>query len=149
MYLANSFCHLFYFIAIVPIPNLREKYFFHKDSINTDFFVTDLPVVTIPFNTYEVTVGGYIIIQCIVSSDSAVTAVKWTKTLNRQTEIILTHGNFRYTGGTIDSPSLGITQATLADEGSYTCSATNFVGTTSSQQTYLYISGSMLCIINK
>jgi len=132
----------------IPIPNLEGKYFFHKDS-NTAFFVTDLPVVTIPFKTNEVTVGGSIIIQCTVSSDLAVTAVKWTKTLNGQTQIIPTHGNFRYTGGTINSPSLGITQATLADEGSYTCSATNFIGTTSSQQTYLYISGSMLYIINK
>ena len=104
----------------------------------------DLLRVSITHDTYIVAVGEFVILQCTVTSDTPVTAVKWTKTFNGRTQYIVTSGNSRYSGGTINSPTLGITKAVYSDMGYYTCWATNTEGTTSSQQTYLNVSGSMI-----
>jgi hypothetical protein len=59
-----------------------------------------------------------------------------------KTQKFLIGGNSRYSGASVNSPSLVITNAVNADEGYYTCSATNVVGTGISQQTFLDITGS-------
>jgi hypothetical protein len=48
----------------------------------------------------------------------------------------------RFSGATVNSPTLTISQAQVADEGYYVCFATNSVGTGQSSQTFLDVIGS-------
>ena len=53
-----------------------------------------------------------------------------------------TNNNNKYSGSTVQTPSLTITGATAGDEGNYVCSATNSVGTATSSDTFLDVVGS-------
>jgi hypothetical protein len=50
----------------------------------------------------------------------------------------------KYSGSTVSTPSLTITNAQNSDEGNYVCYATNLAGTGSSSQTFLDVVGSKL-----
>ncbi|CAG2256290.1 HMCN [Mytilus edulis] len=102
-----------------------------------------IPVVTIPQSQYSVTVGSSVTMVCTVSANPAHTSVNWQKVVNGvSTNINLSQTN-KYSGSTTSSPSLTIINAVIADQGYYTCSAQNSVGTGTSSQTYLGVSGSM------
>jgi hypothetical protein len=89
-----------------------------------------------------VTVGGFVTLQCTVSGNPSVTTVQWTRVLIGQSQNVVTGGNTRYSGGSVNSPSLGISNVVNSDEGYYRCSATNSIGTGTSQQTFLDVAGS-------
>ncbi|VDI76862.1 hemicentin [Mytilus galloprovincialis] len=105
--------------------------------------VGNLPIATIGSNQYAIIVGGSVTLGCSVSGNPAVTSVQWTREVNGQNQNIVISGNNRYSGGTVNSPSLVISNVANSDEGYYRCSATNIVGTGVSQQTFLDITGSI------
>ena len=49
----------------------------------------------------------------------------------------------RYSGSTVNTPSLTITNADQSDRGFYVCCASNCIGTGVSQQTFIDVQGSM------
>ncbi|XP_063428583.1 hemicentin-1-like isoform X6 [Mytilus trossulus] len=105
--------------------------------------VGNLPIATIGSNQYAIIVGGSVTLGCSVSGNPAVTSVQWTREVNGQNQNIVISGNNRYSGGSVNSPSLVISNVANSDEGYYRCSATNIVGTGVSQQTFLDITGSI------
>lgn len=84
--------------------------------------------------------GGTATIVCTVDSTPSATSVQWQKIQNGIPSTLTISG--RYSGGTVSSPSLVISNVDSSDEAFYVCSATNSVGTGQSSQTYLDIQGS-------
>jgi hypothetical protein len=75
----------------------------------------------------------------LLKSHSSVT---WQRIVNGVLTTVLVDG-VRISGGSVNSPSLTITNAVSGDEGNYICTASNIAGTGSSQQTFLDVTGSM------
>lgn len=107
------------------------------------FFVlfSAIPTVSILSNSYSVTQGGTITLQCTVSANPTHTSVTWLRIVNGQQTTVTIDGS-RLTGGTVTTPSLTISNAATSDEGNYICSAANSVGTGSSQTSFLDVTGS-------
>ena len=103
----------------------------------------DVPVVTVSQPTYSTNIGNTIVLACVVSANPAHTAVFWTRQINNgNTETLNPASSTKYSGSTIQSPSLTINNVDTSDEGNYICHATNAVGTGQSSQTFLDIVGS-------
>ncbi|XP_052103319.1 hemicentin-1-like [Mytilus californianus] len=102
-----------------------------------------LPVVTIAQSQYYATVGSSVTMGCTVSANPVYTLVSWQKVLNGVAANINLSQTSKYSGSVITSPSLTIINVVTADQGYYTCSAQNSVGTGTSSQTYLGILGSV------
>lgn len=103
-------------------------------------FFPGTPSVVVPQPTYSVNFGGTVTLTCTVSANPAHNSVYWQKVVNGVSQPV-TIGN-RYTGSTVSSPSLTISNAVQNDEGFYVCYAVNSVGTGNSQQTFLDVQGS-------
>lgn len=94
-------------------------------------------------NTYSVNIANSITLECTITANPAHTSVTWLRVLNGVTSSINLGGNVqKYSGSTVNTPSLTITNAVQSDEGYYICQATNTVGTGQSSQTYLDVVGS-------
>ena len=87
-------------------------------------------------------VSGTVTLQCVVNANPTHTVVQWQKVVNGVITDVVMSSNNRYSGSTVNSPSLTISQAAFSDEGNYICTATNPVGTANSQQTFLDVTGS-------
>lgn len=94
-------------------------------------------------NSYNVVVSGTVTLQCVVNANPIHTVVQWQKIVNGQITNINLGNDNRLSGSTVNSPSLTISQSQFVDEGNYICTATNPVGTGTSQQTFLDVTGSM------
>lgn len=79
---------------------------------------------------------------CTVTSNPAHTRVFWQRIINGAAQEITVTNNNKYSGSTLNTPSLTITGTTAADAGSYRCLAENSVGTGQSQITVLNVAGS-------
>ena len=90
---------------------------------------------------------GTVTLQCVVNASPTHTEVKWQRIVNSVLTDISTANDNRLSGSTVSSPSLTISQASFNDEGNYICTAKNAVGTGSSQQTFLDVTGSKSQII--
>ena len=101
---------------------------------------TGIPVVTV-LSTSSVNVGNSITLQCTVIANPAATTVMWQRIVNNAA-VNVDMSNPRYSGSTLSSPSLVISNSAATDEGYYICLARNSVGTGQSQQTYLDVVGS-------
>lgn len=114
----------------------------HKVKIVFESFpfnFIDVPTVTATVQA-SVKVGNSVTITCTIQSNPSATSVTWQKYENNQpTTISINSG--RYTGGTLSVPSLTINSVVQDDQGQYVCQATNSIGTGSSNQVYLTISG--------
>ena len=92
-------------------------------------------------SSYGVTTGSSVTLQCFASGNPAVTSVSWQRLFNNQYSALVIDGS-KYSGGSIQSPSLTISSTDSNDGGTYRCAASNSVGTGYSQDTSLTVSGS-------
>ncbi|XP_060078232.1 hemicentin-1-like, partial [Ylistrum balloti] len=110
-------------------------------SSQTYLYVTgNIPSVTVNPTSYSIGYGNSVTLNCAVSSTPAATSVFWEHTDSNGVTSTVTTGS-GYQGSTLSSPSLVISSAVLADQGSYYCKASNNVGTGTSSQVYLYVTG--------
>ncbi|XP_033758139.1 hemicentin-1-like [Pecten maximus] len=107
----------------------------------------NLPTVTIGQSTYTVTTGQSITLTCTVSASPAVNSLSWKKIRGGVTTTITTSGSNKYSGATVNNPSLTIANTDDTDEGYYYCGATNAVGTSESSQSYLSVTGSVPSVV--
>ena len=118
----------------------------YKQTINRPYCFSDVPFVQVLSTTYSVLFGGTIDLGCQVKANPSATNVYWQKLLNGVLITVdMSTNNFnKYSGSTVQSPSLTIISTTESDQGNYICSAINSAGTSSSSQTFLDVVGSML-----
>lgn len=119
------------------------EFFVFTSYIHVLYFLTGIPVVQIPQPSYTVNLAQTITITCTVTANPTHTSVQWQRTQNGVTTNIGV-GSGKYSGGTVNSPSLSINNADLNDIGQYVCSATNIVGTGTSTATTLNVVGGMI-----
>lgn len=79
-----------------------------------------------------------------MSANPRVTSISWQRSNGGVTENLVIASVARYSGGTVTTPSLTITNAQLEDEGNYRCIASNGVGTGQSGLALVDVVGSML-----
>ena len=106
-------------------------------------FPIAIPTVNIQQSIYTVNLGGTITLACIVTATPSATSVSWTRIVNGITTTV-SMASSKYSGSTVSVPSLTIFSSELSDEGSYSCRATNSLGTGQSGSTYLDVIGSEL-----
>ncbi|XP_071141762.1 cell adhesion molecule DSCAML1-like [Mytilus edulis] len=87
----------------------------------------DKPVVEIYTAKPQVTKGSIQILTCKVFGKSQPSTLSWKKRLNEvETTVDLT--GTKYSGGTVECPSLTIIDFDISDEGTYKCQAINEAG---------------------
>ncbi|CAC5385135.1 unnamed protein product [Mytilus coruscus] len=110
----------------------------NTDTINVSPVGTP-PVTSIPQPSYNQITGQQIILGCTVNSpNSPLQDVQWTFTNNggQVTDPILVYtSNGKYSGSSVNSPSLTINNVASTDEGTYSCKARNLVGTSTKNPT--------------
>ena len=116
----------------------------HFYLINSIFFLLllDIPSVQILQPQYSVNFGDSVTLECVVSGNPTHTSVSWLRVINGQTSSV-NFGLNKYSGSTVNTPSLTVNSAEISDEGNYICTATNSIGTGQSSQTFLDVVGSM------
>ena len=83
-------------------------------------------------------------IQCQITGTTA-SSWSWTKTpINGGSAQLITQGNKYYIQSSPINPSLTISNIVEADEGDYSCHATNIAGSASSSNSRLIVSGGKL-----
>ena len=98
--------------------------------------------------SYSVTTGNKVILVCIVSSSLPIDNVQWQRNIGGSITTITSNTNTnKYSGSTTTTPSLTIFNAASSDVGTYTCFASNSVGTGQSTTTTLSVTGSTLTSI--
>lgn len=97
-------------------------------------FLLSVPIANIS-DIAPAKAGTNITISCYVPSSSKATNITWLK----DGVIINITRNRKYGGGTVSSPSLQIYHLRLADEGNYTCQATNIIDIGRSQPVFLTV----------
>ena len=87
--------------------------------------------------------GNDVTLVCTITSTPSYNEVKWGKGMHGiPTEVVIDSN--KYTGSTVNTPSLTIHSADSSDVGYYTCYGSNRVGTGQSQEVHLDVVGSML-----
>ncbi|KAJ8316396.1 hypothetical protein KUTeg_006410 [Tegillarca granosa] len=107
-----------------------------KNSSSINVFVGSKPVVSIPQSKYTGSIGGFVTIPCNVDPRNNLDEVKWF--LNG-VEIQVLAQPSKYQNGNRFFPDLAILQLNTGDNGFYRCSATNALGTGTSQQAELTV----------
>uniref|UniRef100_A0A8W8J7G4 Ig-like domain-containing protein n=1 Tax=Magallana gigas TaxID=29159 RepID=A0A8W8J7G4_MAGGI len=100
------------------------------------------PVVDISQNSYTAITGNNVVIPCTVSASPAATSISWRFTSSSESEIQISSSSSKYSlSGSNNFPQLTILSVGPSDSGTYRCSATNLVGT-SSDTASLTVTGS-------
>jgi hypothetical protein len=105
-----------------------------------------VPTVQVQQSSYSVNTGNTVTLVCTVSSNLAITSVQWQRNVGGTITTITSSTNTnKYSGSTTTTPSLTIFSAQQSDVGTYTCFASNSVGTGQSTTTTLSVTvtGSM------
>lgn len=105
-------------------------------------FTTGLPSVSIPLNAYSVNFGDSIKIPCTISANPSVTNVFWERISQNGVSSSISLVPSKYSGGNVITPDLTIANTDTTDQGFYRCLATNSVGTSTSDSTFLTVVGS-------
>lgn len=140
-----STIHFFYFCNFsCYLKKKKPTLFFHRMLLYVHHYhyTLGMPSVSIPQSTYNVNFGDPITIPCNVTAVPIATNVSWVKTSNGVTVTVdLTSQPSKYSGSTVSNPNLTISSTDLTDEGNYVCSASNIVGTGSSNAAFLDVIG--------
>lgn len=102
-------------------------------------FLLGVLTVSIPQSTYTEDYSNTVTLDCVISGTPAATRVYWEATKNGVTTQIEVTNSTKYSGSSISTPSLTITNAISEDEGVYKCFAENVFGLAESNQTTLDI----------
>ena len=112
-------------------------------------FVLDPPTVTVQQSSYSVTTGNSVTLVCSVSSSLSITSVQWQRNVGGSITTINSNTNTtKYSGSNTTTPSLTIFNVASSDVGTYTCFASNSVGTGQSTTTTLSDTGSKCVLYN-
>ena len=104
------------------------------------FFSFIVPTVQLSQSVYSVNNGGQVTLGCTVTSTSQVTSVFWQRNVNGFVTTITSNTNTnKYSGSTVNNPSLTIFNSASSDAGTYTCFASNGFGTGTSTSTSLTV----------
>ena len=115
----------------------------------TFFNLIGVPTVQVQQSSYSVTTGNTVTLVCTVTSNLAITNVQWQRNVNGGITTITSNTNTnKYSGSTTTTPSLTIFNAASSDVGTYTCFASNNVGTGQSTTTTLSVTGSKCVLYN-
>ena len=91
--------------------------------------------------SYTVQKSGFITISCELRSCPKPTKLLWYKCIDGDRKLVITSGSFKYSGGTLDVPSLTITSVDDNDAGHYVCCGGNRFGDVNSEKVYLKVEG--------
>ncbi|CAC5423554.1 Fibrinogen-like protein A,Ryncolin-4,Angiopoietin-related protein 1,Ficolin-3,Ficolin-1-B,Techylectin-5A,Ficolin-2,Ryncolin-1,Tenascin-R,Fibrinogen-like protein 1,Angiopoietin-related protein 4,Angiopoietin-1,Tenascin-X,Fibrinogen C domain-containing protein 1-A,Tenascin-N,Ryncolin-3,Tenascin,Fibroleukin,Fibrinogen C domain-containing protein 1,Ryncolin-2,Techylectin-5B,Angiopoietin-related protein 2,Microfibril-associated glycoprotein 4,Fibrinogen alpha chain,Ficolin-1-A,Ficolin-1,Fibrinogen C domain-cont len=119
-----------------------------RSSDTITLIVHSVPIVFVHQLSYNATFGSTVTFDCTVSTttSSTITDVYWQKTNECQTKNIsstTTSSSAKYSGGTVNTPSLTIMNADGLDVSSYTCFASNIAGTGRSSASFLNVSAAV------
>lgn len=104
---------------------------------------SEIPNVQVTISNYQVNTGGTVTLGCLITSNPAHYQVFWRKTVNGVTsDIDVINSGGKYSGSTVSTPSLTISNAASSDKADYICYATNSVGTGQSSIATLDVVGS-------
>lgn len=104
-------------------------------------FTTGLPTVKIPLSSYSVDNGDSVTIPCTVTANPSVTSVSWERISQSGLPSSISLVSSKYSGGTVANPGLTIANTITTDQGFYRCLATNSVGTSTSDSSFLAVIG--------
>ncbi|OWF35465.1 Hemicentin-1 [Mizuhopecten yessoensis] len=117
------------------------------ESGRTTLTVTGaVPTVSIAVTPVSVLTGQSVDIVCKVVSDPPASSISWSKTVGTVTSV-LNIDNTKFAGGTIQTPSLTINNAASNDQASYKCTATNVVGSATSNAAVLSVTGGIPTVL--
>lgn len=92
--------------------------------------------------SYSVQTSDSVTMMCIISANPSATSVTWYRVASAGLEAIVVGSSSKYSGGSLTTPSLTISNTVDSDRGTYRCTATNAVGTGSSANVILDVVGS-------
>lgn len=104
--------------------------------------IAAIPDVQIVSDSYSVEIGSAVTLECQIKSDPPHNSVQWQRVLEGVPQNLDVSNSIKYVGGTSNTPSLTIQNVADSDEGNYICTATNAMGTGSSSQTNVDVTGS-------
>lgn len=93
-------------------------------------------------SSYSVQTSDSVTMTCVISANPSATSVTWYRVASAGLEAIVVGSSSKYSGGSVTSPSLTISNTVDSDGGTYRCTATNAVGTGSSADVILDVVGS-------
>ncbi|XP_063420706.1 hemicentin-1-like [Mytilus trossulus] len=103
--------------------------------------IGNIPVVTTPTASYTIYIGDLVTLTCTVTAYPQHTSVYWQYISSGSSTNVNIGG--RFSGSSISSPSLTISNAQLSDQGTYVCYATNSIGTGQSTQVVMVVTGNV------
>ena len=119
------------------------------DTFVTFFNLIGVPTVQVQQSSYSVTTGSTVTLVCTVTSNLAITSVQWQRNVGGSITTINSNTNTnKYSGSTTTTPSLTIFNAASSDVGTYTCFASNSIGTGQNMTTTLSDTGSKCVLYN-
>lgn len=93
-------------------------------------------------SSYSVQTSDSVTMTCVISANPSATSVTWYTVASAGLETIVVGSSSKYSGGSVTTPSLTISNTVDSDRGTYRCTATNAVGAGSSANVIFDVVGS-------